>query len=77
LIFDLQPSAGDASVVVLPPELPLSSEHIESQGVYLLDNGDVLLLRVGQAAPQEFVTNVLEQDQTRTYAPTRSSAACS
>ena len=59
------PDAGAETAyasVPLPAELPLSQEHLSTHGVYLLDNGDVFLIRVGLAAPPEFMHTVLERD---------------
>jgi protein transport protein SEC24 len=44
-----------------PPVLTLSSEKLDRQGAFLLDNGEVLLLWVGKAISIEFLQHVFGQ----------------
>lgn len=42
---------------LIPPPIPLSSEHVSDDGIYLLENGEDCLIYVGSTADQ----NVLQQ----------------
>ncbi|XP_075232857.1 protein transport protein Sec24AB isoform X2 [Lycorma delicatula] len=48
--LDQQPSGDngdDSKLIVLPPRLHLSSEKLDSQGIFLLDTGTMILILVG------------------------------
>lgn len=49
----------DGMHVAIPPRLHLSAEKVSSQGVFLLDAGDQMLLLVGRAVPPMFCENIL------------------
>lgn len=40
---------------VLPPPIPLSSEHISNEGVYFLENGEDGLLYVGESVDSDIL----------------------
>lgn len=42
---------------IIPTEIPLSSEHISDEGIYLLENGEDCLIYVGNSVQK----NVLQQ----------------
>lgn len=44
-IHDLNSKEDDASII--PPTIPLSSEHISEEGIYLLENGEDCLIYIG------------------------------
>ncbi|CAM8891355.1 unnamed protein product [Rhodiola kirilowii] len=54
-IHDLNLKEEDGPVV--PPSIPLSSEHVSENGIYLLENGDDGMIYVGNSADQ----NVIKQ----------------
>lgn len=45
--------------ISIPPRLHLSAEKVNSQGAFLMDAGDQLLILVGRAIPMVFCENVL------------------
>lgn len=49
----------DETPITIPPRLHLSAEKVSSQGAFLLDAGDQMLLLVGRAIPPIFCENVL------------------
>ncbi|GLT53087.1 hypothetical protein SLA2020_263830 [Shorea laevis] len=54
-IHDLNSKEGDESLV--PPVIPLSSEHINDEGIYLLENGEDCLIYIGSSVD----SNILQQ----------------
>ncbi|CAM8985096.1 unnamed protein product [Rhodiola kirilowii] len=52
-IHDLNSKEDDGPVV--PPSIPLSSEHVSDNGIYLLENGDDGLIYVGNSADQDVI----------------------
>ncbi|CAD7697205.1 unnamed protein product [Ostreobium quekettii] len=48
--------------VKLPPTVALSKEHLRPDGAYLLDNGRVFVLWLGQALPREYVSSLFGMD---------------
>ena len=45
----------DTEGSVLPPPIPLSSEHISNEGVYFLENGEDGLLFVGESVDSDIL----------------------
>ena len=43
---------------VLPPRAPLTRDYMSAAGVYLMDNGRMLILWVGSKAPPELLSQV-------------------
>ncbi|KAB1218220.1 hypothetical protein CJ030_MR3G026100 [Morella rubra] len=54
-IHELKPKDEDESLV--PPVIPLSSEHVNEEGIYLLENGEDCLMYIGNCVD----TNLLQQ----------------
>ncbi|KAK8628544.1 hypothetical protein V6N13_009131 [Hibiscus sabdariffa] len=54
-IHNLNPKEGDESF--LPPTIPLSSEHVSDDGIYLLENGEDALIYFGSSVD----SNILQQ----------------
>ncbi|XP_010521258.1 PREDICTED: protein transport protein Sec24-like At4g32640 isoform X2 [Tarenaya hassleriana] len=52
-VHDLDAKDNEGSV--LPPPIPLSSEHISNEGVYFLENGDDGLLYVGDSVSSDIL----------------------
>lgn len=46
-IHDLESKEMDGSII--PPSIPLSSEHLSEEGIYLLENGEDALIYVGSS----------------------------
>ncbi|KAL5542489.1 hypothetical protein UlMin_010199 [Ulmus minor] len=49
-IHDLNTKEGDDSLI--PPFVPLSSEHVSDSGIYLLENGEDCLIYIGSSVDQ-------------------------
>ncbi|KAK6943539.1 Sec23/Sec24, helical domain [Dillenia turbinata] len=47
-IHDLDSKEADGSVI--PPTVPLSSEHLTDEGIYLLETGEIALIYIGNSA---------------------------
>ncbi|KAK6943082.1 Sec23/Sec24, helical domain [Dillenia turbinata] len=47
-IHDLDSKESDGSVI--PPTVPLSSEHLTDEGIYLLETGEIALIYIGNSA---------------------------
>ena len=43
---------------MIPPTIPLSSEHISDDGVYLLENGEDALIYVGSSVKPEIIQQI-------------------
>jgi protein transport protein SEC24 len=54
-IHDLDSNDGDESII--PPALPLTSENISDEGIYLLENGEDALIYIGNSVD----SNILQQ----------------
>ncbi|XP_062173358.1 protein transport protein SEC24 C [Alnus glutinosa] len=54
-IHNLSPKDEDESLV--PPVIPLSSEHVNDDGIYLLENGEDCLIYIGNSVD----SNILQQ----------------
>jgi protein transport protein SEC24 len=52
---DIGVKHGDAQVV-LPPSMNLASDKIDRQGIYLLEDGETMLMWVSRGASPELVT---------------------
>jgi protein transport protein SEC24 len=52
-------SAPTSSAIVMPARLPLSSEHMDRRGAFLLDNGVRLYLWLGPDAPPALIQSLL------------------
>lgn len=50
---------GDEDVVQ-PPRLHLSAERIDCTGMYLMDDGDSIMLYVGHNLPPQFIKAVFD-----------------
>nr|KAJ0207773.1 hypothetical protein LSAT_V11C500280400 [Lactuca sativa] len=48
-VHDLLSKETDGSGSVIPPPIPLSSEHVSDEGIYLLENGEDCLVYVGSS----------------------------
>lgn len=44
--------------MIIPSTLPLSSEHVTNNGIYLLENGEDALIYVGNSVDVEILQNV-------------------
>lgn len=49
---------SDNSILILPKLVGNSHEYLKSDGVYLLNNGDILVIYIGKDASNEFIYNV-------------------
>ncbi|CAN4098171.1 unnamed protein product [Withania somnifera] len=56
-IHELDTKENDDSLI--PPSIPLSSEHINDNGVYLLENGEDCLIYVGNSADPNVIHQLL------------------
>ncbi|XP_059288495.1 protein transport protein SEC24 B-like isoform X1 [Lycium ferocissimum] len=56
-IHDLDTKENDDSLI--PPPIPLSSEHISDNGIYLLENGEDCLIYVGNSADPNVIRQLL------------------
>lgn len=52
-IHDLDSKESDESI--LPPFVPLSSEHVSDKGIYLLENGEDCLIYIGSTVDSEIL----------------------
>lgn len=44
---------------LIPPTIPLSSEHVNDDGIYLLENGEDCLIYVGGSVDRDLVQQLL------------------
>jgi len=49
---------GSTGQTILPPHVSLSSEKIESAGIYLMDEGSQLLMWIGREVPAELLRDL-------------------
>ncbi|MCE3050848.1 hypothetical protein HAX54_048287, partial [Datura stramonium] len=56
-IHELDTKENDSPLV--PPSIPLSSEHISDNGIYLLENGEDCLIYVGNSADPDVIRQLL------------------
>lgn len=49
----------EADGLLIPPSIPLSSEHISDSGIYLLENGEDCLIYVGSSADPDIMRQLL------------------
>lgn len=54
----LFPNVQESDNVVIPTSVPLSSEHISDEGVYLLENGEECLIYVGNSVRPNILQNL-------------------
>jgi len=52
-------TVGQDGQVVMPPLHPLSLEHLSAEGMYLLENGLLMMLWVGRSCPAQLLQAVL------------------
>ncbi|XP_038725298.1 protein transport protein Sec24-like At4g32640 [Tripterygium wilfordii] len=55
-IHDLNSQDDDKSLI--PPAIPLSSEHVSDEGIYLLENGDDGLIYIGNSVHSDILTQL-------------------
>lgn len=48
----------EADGSIIPPSIPLSSEHITDDGIYLLENGEDALIYVGNSVDTEILQQI-------------------
>lgn len=59
-------AVGEDGQVLMPPGLRLSGEGLEAHGVYLIDNGMLLLMWIGKQVPPQLLLDLLNvQDAAR------------
>ncbi|XP_031111153.1 protein transport protein Sec24-like At4g32640 [Ipomoea triloba] len=52
-------NSKEADGLLIPPSIPLSSEHISDSGIYLLENGEDCLIYVGSSADPDIMRQLL------------------
>lgn len=55
-IHDLESKELDGSII--PPSIPLSSEHLSEEGIYLLENGEDALVYVGNSVDPDVLRSL-------------------